>query len=181
MPVLLGSITVSRVVPACSRPMFVPVPERVARRVMRPRTRPVRRVKARLRPFEPEARGGDGPQRSPWCAKGPNSSDDILTRIIREAARKSLILGRHRQQYCPSLSNLREPHGLSPKSMPRYVHADRYFLLMSGNQRPEGGSTILGKQGFSTGSYCAKIKCVPASSPLSPALRDLNFLQKLHV
>jgi hypothetical protein len=36
--------------------------------------------KARLRPFKPEARGDHGHQKSPWCAKGPNSRGDILTR-----------------------------------------------------------------------------------------------------
>jgi hypothetical protein len=45
VPILLGSFIVSSIVPACSNQMFVTVPERLARRVMRPRARPVRRVK----------------------------------------------------------------------------------------------------------------------------------------
>jgi hypothetical protein len=80
MPILLSSFTVSSVVPACSSQMFIPIPERVARRVMRPALARYGESKARLRPFEPEARGDHGHHKSPWCAKGPNSRGDILTR-----------------------------------------------------------------------------------------------------
>jgi hypothetical protein len=79
VPIPLSSF-ISSIVPACTSQMFVPDPERVARRVMSPELARYGESKAGLRPFEPEARGDHGHQKSPWCAKGPNSRGDILTR-----------------------------------------------------------------------------------------------------
>jgi len=121
VPILLGSFISSSFVPACSSQMFVTVPERVAWRVMRPRT--ARYGESKAANSNPRTRGrGDHGQNSPWCTKYPNSRGDILTRratALFSDSSVEIVLCRHKLN--PRLV-CRPPAAASSSPLPPALH-----------------------------------------------------------
>jgi hypothetical protein len=139
VPILLGSFTVSSAVPACGSQMFVPVPERIARRVSSPHSPG---TASRRRDFDPSnqrhgviigIRGLLG-LRKVW-----NSRGDILTRRATALFSDSSVeIVRCRHKLTPKLvcrppvaaSSPRSPCSTSPAADPHRLRSTIPTLLL---------------------------------------------------